>query len=585
VSTLATESSAPATSERAVRPAHWILPTPPDEEAVRALAEALSLPEIVCRLLLIRGYVSAEDAKLFLRPRLDRLHDPLSFLTMDKAVERLARAVKNQELVFVHGDYDVDGICSTTILVRTIRQLGGKAMPFIPRRIEDGYDLSDAGVDAAIEAGAKVVVTCDCGTGAVSPVARLCRAGIDVIVTDHHLPSGDLPDCLSVLNPKRSGCGYPDKDLAAVGVTFKLSLALARALGANENFIWAMLDLVALATVADVAPLRGENRVFVRFGLKMLRETRNIGMRALLRASGLENRQLTAGRIGFILAPRLNAAGRLGHAIRGVELLLTENEHEANVIARELEELNQRRQEIDRATLEQARERVLAMDLDEQFSIVLADDSWHPGVVGIVASRLVEEFGRPTVLIALSGEQGKGSGRSIPKFDLHGALGKTREHLIRYGGHRAAAGVTIARDKVDDFAARFNEIAKTMLSPADLVPEIRVDLEVDINGLDGRIESLFRHFEPFGIGNPTPVLLARNVTIARPPRVVGEHGLKVVLDTGTGSLDALGWGLAERAAEFQPGAKVDVAFRLERDDYRGESYLQARIADIRLSEA
>ena len=585
MSTLATESSAPATSERAVRPAHWILPTPPDEEAVRALAEALSLPEIVCRLLLIRGYVSAEDAKLFLRPRLDRLHDPLSFLTMDKAVERLARAVKNQELVFVHGDYDVDGICSTTILVRTIRQLGGKAMPFIPRRIEDGYDLSDAGVDAAIEAGAKVVVTCDCGTGAVSPVARLCRAGIDVIVTDHHLPSGDLPDCLSVLNPKRSGCGYPDKDLAAVGVTFKLSLALARALGANENFIWAMLDLVALATVADVAPLRGENRVFVRFGLKMLRETRNIGMRALLRASGLENRQLTAGRIGFILAPRLNAAGRLGHAIRGVELLLTENEHEANVIARELEELNQRRQEIDRATLEQARERVLAMDLDEQFSIVLADDSWHPGVDGIVASRLVEEFGRPTVLIALSGEQGKGSGRSIPKFDLHGALGKTREHLIRYGGHRAAAGVTIARDKVDDFAARFNEIAKTMLSPADLVPEIRVDLEVDINGLDGRIESLFRHFEPFGIGNPTPVLLARNVTIARPPRVVGEHGLKVVLDTGTGSLDALGWGLAERAAEFQPGAKVDVAFRLERDDYRGESYLQARIADIRLSEA
>lgn len=585
MSTLATESTTPAASERPVRPARWILPTPPDEEAVRALAEALSLPEIVCRLLLIRGYVSAEDAKLFLRPKLDRLHDPLSFLSMDRAVERLARAVKNQELVFVHGDYDVDGICSTTILVRTIRHLGGKAMPFIPRRIEDGYDLSDAGVDSAISAGAKVVVTCDCGTGAVSPVARLCKAGIDVIVTDHHLPSGDLPDCLSVLNPKRSGCGYPDKDLAAVGVTFKLSLALARALGANENFIWAMLDLVALATVADVAPLRGENRVFVRFGLKMLRETRNIGMRALLRASGLENRQLTAGRIGFILAPRLNAAGRLGHAIRGVELLLTENEHEANVIARELEELNQRRQEIDHATLEQARERVLAMDLDEQFSIVLADDTWHPGVVGIVASRLVEEFGRPTVLIALSGEQGKGSGRSIPKFDLHGALGKTKEHLLRYGGHRAAAGVTIARDKVDAFAERFNDIAKTMLTPADLVPEIRVDLEVDINGLDGRIESLFRHFEPFGIGNPTPVLLARNVTIARPPRVVGEHGLKVVLDTGTGSLDALGWGLAERAAEFQPGAKVDVAFRLERDDYRGESYLQARIADIRLSEA
>src|SRR5437773_1557825 len=580
VTTLSSEHTAPAASERPVRPARWILPQAPDEDAVRALVQALSLPDVVCRLLLIRGFVTAEDAKLFLRPKLDKLHDPLRFLSMDKAVERLARAVREQELVFIHGDYDVDGICSTTILTRVIRGLGGKAMPFIPRRIEDGYDLSDAGVDAATAAGARVVVTCDCGTGAVSPVARLCRAGIDVIVTDHHLPSGELPDCLSILNPRRSGCGYPDKDLAAVGVTFKLALALARALGANENFIWAMLDLVALATIADVAPLRGENRVFVRYGLRMLAETRNIGMRALLRAAGLDRRQLTAGRIGFILAPRLNAAGRLGHAIRGVELLLTESEHEANTIARDLEELNHRRQEIDRATLEQAREKVLATDLNEMFSIVLADDDWHPGVIGIVASRLVEEFGRPTVLIALSGEQGKGSGRSIPKFDLHGALGQSREHLLRYGGHRAAAGVTIARDKIPDFAARFNEVARSVLTPADLVPEIRVDLEVSIDGLDGRIESLFRHFEPFGIGNPTPVLMARNVTIARPPRPVGQDGLKLVLDTGTGSLDAIGWGLAPRAAEFQPGTKVDIAFRLERDDYRGESYLQARIADI-----
>jgi single-stranded-DNA-specific exonuclease len=572
-------------SVRPTRPARWILPEPPDEQAVKDLAKALSLPEVVCRLLLIRGYVSAEDAKLFLRPKLDKLHDPLEFLSMDKAVERLARAVREQELVFIHGDYDVDGISSTTLLTRAIRVLGGKAMPFIPRRLEDGYDLSDAGVDAAMAAGAKVVVTCDCGTTAVAPVARLCKAGIDVIVTDHHLPgSGELPDCLAILNPKRGGCGYPDKDLAAVGVAFKLALALARALGKNENFIWGMLDLVALATVADVAPLRGENRVFVRYGLRMLSETQNIGMRALIRAAGLSGKPLTAGRIGFILAPRLNAAGRLGHAIRGVELLLSENEHEANVIARELEELNNKRQELDHATLDQAREKVLQLDLDDTFGIVLADETWHPGVIGIVASRLVEEFGRPTVLIALSDDQGKGSGRSISKFDLHGALGQAREFLLRFGGHRAAAGVTIAREKVNDFAAKFNEVAKSLLTPEDLVPEIRVDLEVSIDGMDGRLESLFRHFEPFGIGNPSPVLLARNVTLAANPRLVGKDGLKVVLDTGTGSLDALGWGLAHRAAEFQAGSKVDVAFRLERDEYRGESYLQARIADIRLCE-
>lgn len=550
---------------------------------MRDLAAALSLPEIVCRLLLIRGHITTEDAKLFLRPKLDQLHDPLSFLSMDKAVERLARAVQDKELVFIHGDYDVDGICSTTLLTRTVRELGGQAMPFIPRRIEDGYDLSDAGVDAAIEAGAKLVVTCDCGTTAVAPVARLCEAGIDVIVTDHHLPGGELPNCLAVLNPKRPGCEYRDKDLAAVGVAFKLALALARSLGKNENFIWGMLDLVALATVADVAPLRGENRVFVRYGLKVLAETRNLGLRALIRAAGLDGKPLTAGRIGFVLAPRLNAAGRLGAAIRGVQLLMSESEHEANSIARELEELNYRRQTIDRATLEQARERVLRMDLDETFGIVLADDTWHPGVIGIVASRLVEEFGRPVLLIALSGDQGKGSGRSISKFDLHGALGKCGDLLIRFGGHRAAAGVTIARERVDEFAARFNQVARSLLTAEDLVPEIRVDLEVSIDGMDERLESLFRHFEPFGSGNPTPVLLARNVTLTAPPRTIGRDGLKLVLGMGTGSLEAIGWGLASRAGEFQPGGTVDVAFRLERDEYRGESRLQARIADIRAS--
>ena len=569
------------TSVNVPRPARWILPKPPDEEAIRALATALSLPEIVCRLLLIRGYVTPDEAKLFLRPKLDRLHDPLGFLSMDKAVERLTRAVRDKELVFIHGDYDVDGICSTTLLTRTIRAFGGEATPFIPRRIEDGYDLSNAGVDAAIAAGAKVVVTCDCGTTALAPVARLCQAGIDVIVTDHHLPGGPLPSCISVLNPKRSGCEYPDKDLAAVGVAFKLALALARALEKNENFVWAMLDLVALATVADVAPLRGENRVFVRYGLKMLAETRNTGLRALIRAAGLDGKVITAGRIGFILAPRLNAAGRLGHAIRGVELLLTEDEHQANAIARELEELNYKRQEIDRVTLDQARERVQQMDLDDTFGIVLADENWHPGVIGIVASRLVEEFGRPTVLVALTGDHGKGSGRSIAKFDLHGALGKASDLLMRYGGHKAAAGVTVAREKVDAFATRFNDIARSLLTPVDLVPEVRVDLEVRMDGMDEKLESLFRHFEPFGIGNPTPVLLARNVTIARPPRAIGRDGLKLVLDTGTGSIEAIGWGFAHRAGEFQPGGCVDIAFRLEKDEYRGESRLQARIADIR----
>lgn len=560
--------------------ARWILPERPDPAVVAALGSKLNVREPVARLLVMRGFGDDESAKKFLRPRLDQLHDAMLLKGADKAVERLARAATDGETVLIHGDYDVDGICSTTIMTKVLRQFGAKAVPFIPRRIEDGYDLSAAGVNAAIDAGAHVVLTCDCGTSAVEPVAALCRAGIDVIVSDHHLPGPALPDCLAVLNPNQSGCEYPDKHLAAVGVAFKLALALARRLGKNDAFIWRMLDLVALATVADVARLNGENRVMVRYGLRMLAESENVGLRAMIRAAGLDNKVLTTGRVGFILAPRLNAVGRIGHAIRGVQLLMTDDVHEANTIARELEELNAKRQELDRKTLEEAREMVNALHLDSTFGIVLAKDGWHPGVIGIVASRIVEEFGRPTILIALDGETGKGSGRSNSVMDLHGALTETRDLLIRFGGHRAAAGVTISRDRVSEFAERFNAVAATRLTKDDLLPEIRIDMEIAIVGANDELEKMLRHFEPFGIGNPTPVLVARGVTLAAPPRLVGQDGLKLRLSTGAGELEAIGWGLAERIAEFDIAKKVDIAFRLERDEYRGESRLQAKIADI-----
>ena len=538
------------------------------------------MPEPVARLLVMRGYADDESARKFLRPRLDQLHDALLLKGADKAVERLAQAAEKGETVLIHGDYDVDGICSTTIMTRVLRQFGANAVPFIPRRIEDGYDLSEAGVNAAIEAGASIVLTCDCGTSAVEPVAALCRAGVDVIVSDHHLPGSALPDCLAVLNPNQSGCEYPDKHLAAVGVAFKLALALAKRLGRNDAFIWRMLDLVALATVADVARLSGENRVMVRYGLRMLAESENVGLRAMIRAAGLDNKVLTTGRVGFILAPRLNAVGRIGHAIRGVQLLMTEDVHEANAIARELEELNARRQELDRKTLEEAREMVAQLDLPSTYGIVLAKEGWHPGVIGIVASRIVEEFGRPTIMIALEGETGKGSGRSNSVMDLHKALGETRDLLIRFGGHRAAAGVTISRERVDEFALRFNSVASSMLRPEDLLPEVKIDMEIAIGSANDELEKMLRHFEPFGIGNPTPVLVARGVALAAPPRLVGQDGLKLRLDTGAGELEAIGWGLADRIGEFDVSRRVDVAFRLERDEYRGESRLQAKIADI-----
>jgi len=558
-----------------------VLPSAPDAAAVATLANELHLPPVICELLLRRGFSTVDGAKRYLRPRLDQLHDPSLMLGMDIAVERLVRAIRAGERIMIHGDYDVDGMCSTAVLLRTIRRLGGDAIPFIPRRIEDGYDLTMAGVNAAIVAAAKVLVTCDCGTNALAPVEAACTAGIDVIITDHHLPSGPLPSCLSMLNPKRDGCEYPDKDLAAVGIAFKLSLALTRAMGASEDEVYRMLDLVALATIADVAPLRGENRVLARAGLKVLKETTNLGLRALIRASGLEGKSLNAGRVGFILAPRLNAVGRLGHALRGVELLMSENEHEANAIARELEELNRHRQDVDRKTLARAREMIDALDLDATHGIVLAEDGWHPGVIGIVASRLLEEHGRPVLLIALDGEEGKGSGRSISAFDLHGALTECRDLLVRFGGHRAAAGGTAARDKGPELARRFNEIALAQLSVDDLVAELRVDLEVPISAATLELEALLRHFEPFGPSNPTPVLVSRDVRLAAPPRVMGDGHLKLRLLTDNGELEAIGWGMASLASELDVATPFDIAYRLERDDWNGAQRLQAKLAAVR----
>jgi single-stranded-DNA-specific exonuclease len=549
---------------------------------VRTLCDELLLPEPICRLLAARGHTPADTAKRYLRPRLDQLLSPEQLLDLDRAVDRLIRAIRAGETILVHGDYDVDGMSSTALLTRALRAVGATVVPFIPQRLVDGYDLGDAGVRAARAAGATVVVTADCGTSAVTPVATLQGEGIDVIISDHHLPGGDLPNAYAILNPKRPGCESGDKDLAAVGVAFKLALAVTRAMGGNENTVFGMLDLVALATIADIAPLRGENRVFARYGLKMLAETKNLGLRALIRATGLDNKVLTAGRVGYILAPRLNAVGRLGHAMRGVELLLATSEHEANSIARELEELNARRQDIDRAVLDDARRRVLQLDLDDTFGIVLAEDGWHPGVIGIVASRIVEEFGRPTVLIGLNGDEGKGSGRSISRFDLHAGIGRCRHLLKRFGGHRSAAGVTIARDQVDAFARCFNESARSVLTADDLVPELRVDMEVALSDLTPGFEALLRHLEPCGVGNAAPVLMTRGVRLAAPARVVGPGGLKLRLEMDAGSpLDAIGWSLGARIGEIDMSRPIDIVYRLERDEYQGVSRLQARIADFR----
>jgi single-stranded-DNA-specific exonuclease len=585
--TAPTAAADPATRRRVRPAARWVLTPPADPQIVAGLARDLRLPDAICRLLAARGHGAGDDVKRYLRPRLEQLHTPDRLAGVRVAAERLAEAVRRGETVLVHGDYDVDGMCSTALMTRVLRAVGGRVVPFIPHRLRDGYDLTEAGVRAAVEVGASVVLTCDCGTSAHGPVGDLCAAGVDVIISDHHLPGHGrgAPSCFAVLNPNVPDSDYPEADrgLCAAGVAFKLALATVQALGANDALVWRQLDLVALATIADIAPLRGENRVLARYGLKLMAESQNAGIRALTRSSGLDGKPLTAGRVGFILAPRLNAVGRLGHALRGVELLTTDDDREAHAIARELEELNRQRQELDRATLDAARRQVDRLDLDATYGLVIAGEGWHPGVIGIVASRIVEETARPAVLVAVDEGVGKGSGRSIPRFDLHAALTECDADGLfqRFGGHRAAAGVTIAADRLERFAERFNEVARARLTQDDLVPELRIDLELSIEEVTEDLEGMLRHFEPHGMGNAAPVLAARDVELGATPKRVGEDGVRLKLRRADGrELEAIGWGLAPRAEGLVPGMRVDVAFRLERDEFRGASRLQARLADI-----
>jgi single-stranded-DNA-specific exonuclease len=569
-------------SPRVRPPSRWLPPPAVDAGMVQQLAAELSLPRVLCQLLVQRGYADPDAAKRFLRPRLEQVRDPFTLLGMTAAVERLVRAIRSGETILVHGDYDVDGMCSTALLVRAFRHLGGNVVPFIPHRLTDGYDLTDAGVRAAIAARASVVLTADCGTSALPAIDALTAAGIDVIVSDHHLPGGPLPVCTAILNPRQPDCPSPDKDFAAVGIAFKLALAVSRELGAGDAHVFGLLDLVALATVADLAPLRGENRVLVRYGLKLMGETKNAGLRALIRASGLEGKPLTAGRIGYILAPRLNAVGRLGTAMRGVDLLLTDDPGEANEIARELEEMNQRRQALDRTTLDEAMRIVDTIDLDETYGLVIAKQGWHAGVIGIVASRIVEQVSRPVLMVALDGDTGKGSGRSISAFDLHAGLSACRSHLIRFGGHRAAAGVTVATALVPTLQAAFNDVARAQLTADDLVPEQRIDLEVETDELTDELEKLLQYFEPHGLGNPTPTLALRGARIEAPPRRIGStDGVRTAVRTPLGSIAAIGWRLGDRAKLLDPAIPVDLAFRLDRDDYRGADRLQLSLLDVR----
>ena len=555
-----------------------------DPGRVAELVRDLSLPEPICRLLVLRGHDEPASARTFLRPRLDQLHDPQLLAGMAETVERLCKALDGHEKILVHGDYDVDGVCAAALFARVLRRLGADVEAFVPHRVTGGYDLGRAGIQRAVDLGATLILTGDCGVVAHDAVEAARASGIDVLVTDHHTPDATLPPAVAVVNPNRADCGYPEKTLCGAGVAFKVCQALGAARGLDREWLWYHLDLVALATVADLVPLTGENRVFVRYGLKLLRDSRNAGVRALVRSAGLgDQAELAAGHVSHILGPRINAAGRLGDACDGVQLLLCDDETEAARLAQGMETQNRERRNVDRDMLVQALEQLERdYDPDRDYAVVLAGEGWHPGVIGIVASRVVERIHRPTVLVALNGgPHARGSARSIPGFHLYDALASCSGLLVRFGGHKYAAGLDIVPERIPELRAALNARAHALLTPRDLVPELEIDLDLSLGDADAELLRFLRHFGPFGAGNPSPVLAVRAARVLGRPKIVGENHLKLDLTQGGARLRAIGFRMGDRLPALAGVDLVDVAFQLQENSWNGHTELQAKLVDVR----
>ncbi len=552
------------------------------------LLSMAGLHPLVVSILAERGYATEEQVRGFLAPALAGMIDPMLLSGMDRAVERLLKARRLGEQVCVYGDYDVDGITGTALLVSFLRAAGFTCGYFIPNRFDEGYGINAAAVEAIAASGAKLMVSVDCGITAVEEAERCRQLGMDLIIVDHHTPREVLPDACAVLNPLQPGCQYPFKSLAGVGVAFNLLVALRSALrtdGACRDFplpdLREWLDLVALGTIADVVPLSDQNRIYVTQGLKRLADSPRPGIQALKKVAGIGAGPVSCGQVGFRLAPRLNAAGRMESAVPGVDLLMSTRLDESMVIASDLDAANAERQSVERRILEEAIAMVEASGGGAgRCSIVLASAGWHQGVIGIVASRLVERYHRPTFLIALAEDgQGKGSGRSIPGFHLLDALTACTEHLERFGGHRYAAGITIAGDHIDRFSAAFEGVASSLLSADDLRPRLAIDAEVSPDEVTPDLAGALKRLEPFGMGNPEPVLLMRRMTVSG-RRVVGTGHLKLLLTRDGYRFDAIAFNQADR----EGGGLIDIAFFPEMNEWNGSSRLQLRIRDQRASE-
>ena len=560
-----------------------------DDSRLADLSRELGISATTARLLCIRGLDDPDVASRFLTPSLDHLHDPFLLADMAPAVERIRGAIERRERIAIHGDYDVDGVTSTVILRRALELLGADVTHFIPERLRDGYGLQPAALDRLHAGGVRLVISVDCGIRGVEAALHARALGIDLIITDHHEPDTVLPQALAIINPKRHDCRYPDKNLAGVGVALKLVQALCARSG-KSHWLPAFVKVAAIGTLADVVPLTGENRVIAKLGLGMLSKgPHKVGLRSLLDVCGLAGKEIDSYHIGFVLAPRVNAAGRMSTPDIAARLLLAADEAmsvEARELAEQLNTENIRRQQEEAEIVAQARKAVETdLDIGSRTVIVVAGAGWHRGVIGIVASKLVDAFHRPAIVLSVDGGVAHGSCRSIPSFNMLGALESCAEVMIKFGGHKQAAGLTIEAARIRELRARVNDVADACLGPDDLRPRLWIDDALAFRSINEQIASELSRLAPFGAGNPCPMFRTGRVEIIDGPRRVKDRHLKMAFRQDGRVMRGIAWRASEReafVAEHRAG--IDLAFSLEQDTWNGERYLQLSVADFKAPE-
>lgn len=580
----------------------WNIP-PVDAEAARQLAGQLNIAPLLAQVLLNRGLTDPQSCRDFLRPSLKSLHEPAGLPNLQTAAARIAQAIRDGQPIVIYGDYDVDGITATSILWHAIRVLGGQVSYYIPHRIEEGYGLNAEAVTQICDQGAKLIITVDCGITAKVPAQAAAERGVDLIITDHHewhertgedgqrIP--DLPDCHSIVHPRLPGSNYPNPSLCGAGVAFKLAWGIGQAMNhaarvdeAYRAFLIEATTLAALGTIADVVPLVGENRILAHFGLGGLKQSKLHGLQALIESAGLSGQKLDSYHVGFLLAPRLNACGRMGHARLAVQMLTDADQPKSLEIAQYLETQNRQRQRIERQILDEALAQIqdLKMDMQECRAIVLGSPRWHPGVIGIVASRLVDRFNRPSIMVAMNNGHGQGSGRSIAGFHLARALEVCHQYLDAYGGHEMAAGLKVQSSRFDEFREAFQNHARAVLDPHLLVPELELECRMDLSQLNEGLVQDLKRLGPFGHANRRPMFCCRDVELARPARRVGktaEH-LQLLIRQENTIIKGIAFGLGDLAEQLPEGRRIDLAVEPSINEYNGRTSVELMVKDIQL---